>query len=227
MRLSAAIPINPAVLAGAESIRDAFQRNTPLTDFVIVTDFLDQRLLEQALIGCDQARLATFCGHAPLDDPDDLRNEFFEPVEGRLYVTIHHRPVEPVPMLQALHDLFVMEETIAAMEQLTGVVLSRKDHRSVLTAWGPWSFLRPHTDASDRTRANGLIVSLSLTRNWDTRYGGMTGFQWNAAGPTTWVAPQLNTAVLFRPFAGSVHWVEQISGDAPDRLRYTFTMQYA
>jgi hypothetical protein len=224
---STAIPINRAVLDRSDALRDAFQAPTPLPGFVIVSNFLTREHLEQALAGCDGAKVATFCGHAPEEDPLAVRNEFFEPVEGRLYITIHQRPVEGVPLLRALHDLLVAEETLVAMESLTGIALSRDGHRSVLTSWGPWTFLGPHTDAASAGRPNRLIVSLSLTRHWDRRFGGITGFQWNGAGPTVWVEPRLNNAVIFKAFEGSVHWVEQIAGDAPDRLRYTFTMEYA
>jgi hypothetical protein len=224
---SIAMPINPAVLARADAIRDAFQSEEPLPGFVIVRDFLAPDQLEQALAGCDQAQVANFCGHAPQDDPRALRNEFFEPVEGHVYVTIHQRAVEPVPQLDALQELFTAEPTLAAMERLTGMELSRHGHRSVLTAWGPWSFLGPHTDATRAGRPNRVLISLSLTRRWDVRYGGLTGFQWNGSGPAIRVEPKLNSAVIFRAFPGSVHWVEQVGGDAPDRLRYTWTMEYA
>lgn len=227
MTASVANPINPAVLERSASIREAFQSETPLPGFVLIPDLLTPLHLDDALAGCVGARVATFCGHAPEDDPRAVRNEFFEPIEGRLYITIHQRPVEPVPQLRRLHELFVAEETLAAMEEMTGITLSREGHRSVLTSWGPWSFLGPHTDAASAGRPNRLIVSLSLTRRWEPGFGGITGFQWNGAGPTAWLQPQLNNAALFRPFDGSFHWVEQIAGDAPDRLRYTWTMEYA
>jgi hypothetical protein len=210
-----------------DAVRESFQSERPLPGFSVVPGFLAPWCLEQALQGCDGAELATFCGHAPLDDPQAVRNEFFEPVEDRLYITIHHRPLRPVPQHEALHERFVAEETLAAMEALTGITLSREGHRSVLTSWGPWSFIGPHSDAFLAGRPTKLIISLSLTRRWDPAYGGITGFQWDRTGPTTWVTPELNTAVLFRPFAGSYHWVEQVAGDAPERLRYTWTMEYA
>lgn len=227
MTATTAIPINAAVLERSDAVRAAFQAPAPLPGFVIIPDFLTAEYLERALAGCDGANVATFCGHAPEDDPEAVRNEFFEPVEGRLYITIHQRPVGPVPLLRALHERLVAEETLAAMERLTGITLSGEGHRSVLTSWGPWTFLGPHTDATSAGRPNRLILSLSLTRRWDRRFGGITGFQWNGAGPTVWVEPLLNNVVIFKAFEGSWHWVEQIAGDAPDRLRYTFTMEYA
>jgi hypothetical protein len=222
-----ALPINPTIVERSAQLRAAFASESPLADLVIIPDLLSTVYLEQALAGCDAAPLATFCGYAPADDPQAVRNEFFEPVEGPLYVTIHQRPTGPIPQLQELHDLFVAEQTLVAMEALTGIALSRDGHRSVLTSWGPWSFLGRHCDAATGSRPNRLVISLSLTRSWQRRFGGLTGFQWNGTGPTLWVEPHLNTAVVFRAFLGSVHWVEQIAGDAPERTRYTWTMVYA
>jgi hypothetical protein len=88
---------------------------------LILPEFLTPEALELALAGCRHAHLATFCGHRPAGGRQPLRNEFFEPIQGHEYVTIHQRPPEPVPELQALHELFAKEATVTAFENLTGL----------------------------------------------------------------------------------------------------------
>jgi hypothetical protein len=214
---------NPVVLARTDEVRAAFQAETPLPGFVIVPDLLSEYWLQEALAGCDASELSTWCGYAIDEDMRVLRNEFCEPREGPIYVTVHQRPVQPVPQLQDLHARFVAPSTLDALRELTGIPLKPEGHRSVLTSWGPWSFLTQHTDAN---RPNRLLVSLSLTRRWSPRFGGITGWRWAGVKETVWVEPHLNNAVLFAPFSGSDHWVEQIASDAPGRLRFTWTMEY-
>jgi hypothetical protein len=218
--------LNPPVLERRTSICRAFQSAEPLPAFAVVGDFLCESRLADALAGCRSAELATFCGYSPTGEERDLRNEFREPEEGPVYVTIHERPVRPVPQLLALGESMTAPETLQALQEMTGIELAEQGHRGVLTCWGPWSFLGPHTDAGPQTRPNRLIISLSLTQGWDSRHGGHTGFAWGGVPPLISLPPRLNTAILFAPHAGSFHWVEQIAGDAPPRVRFTWTMEY-
>ena len=229
--MSTARGLNVSPLASHVSDRLArlalqFAQPDPLPGLVVVPDFLSPAALQLALTAADTAELDTFCGHADPQDPGNLRNEFFKPVPDRVYCTIHQRPRKRSAAMKSLHAAFCAPPMLEQMRQLSGEPIGDSNHGSVLTAWGPWSFLREHCDFGDPQQPNLLVVSLSLTCEWSPEFGGMTGFAWNGRPPVLRVAPTLNTAVVFRPHKGSIHWVEQIAGTAPRRQRYTWTMEY-
>lgn len=220
------LPINPSLLGYLRALRALFQSEFPLPGFVVIPDFLTAEALSNALEGCHSAEYATFCGYSPTGDPRDIRAEFCEPREDYTYATIHERPVSEIPQLTRLYEAFATAETRRVLAEMTGIELREIGFPSVLTCWGPWSFLEPHTDAGTPSRPTRLVVSLSLTERWDPRHGGATTFWWTGSPRSVTIQPQLNTAVLFAPHPGSFHWVEQIAGDAPPRSRFTWVLPY-
>jgi 2-oxoglutarate-Fe(II)-dependent oxygenase superfamily protein len=86
------------------------------------------------------------------------------------------------------------------------------------------SFVEAHTDHVPKQK---LVLSLSLTEQWEESYGGTAVFAWTGLERAVRIPPRLNTAVLFVPFSGSFHWVEQISKNAPAKRRFTWTLFFS
>ncbi len=219
------LPIAPSVMRSRSAIRDSFHSDYPLPRFAVIPNFLRQTLIKPLVRACQQAEYATFCAYRGSKD-GEMRNEFCEPNEGFLYLSIHQRPTRPVEELVRLRHLFAEPQTIAEISEIAGIKLDRLIEPDALTCWGPESFLEGHTDHSPGSTAK-LVVSLSLTTAWRATFGGTTVFAWRGLNRAVRVRPRLNTAVLFTPFSGSWHWVEQISENAPPRRRFTWTVFFS
>lgn len=218
-------PLNPSLLKRRDEIRRGFQSDNPLPQFQVVPDFLRGSILDRVLAGCRNAQYSTFCAYCEPTDRKKVLSEFCEPREGPLYVTVHQRPTYPIRELEWLSELFNTSEALAAVADLTGISAKRCDD-GVLTCWGPETFVEAHTDYVPQRRQK-LVLSLSLTEQWDHSYGGTTVFAWTGLGRAVRMPPRLNTAVLFVPFSGSFHWVEQISKNAPAKRRFTWTLFFS
>jgi Rps23 Pro-64 3,4-dihydroxylase Tpa1-like proline 4-hydroxylase len=218
-------PINRSVLEHRQQLQQAFQADDPLPQFIVIPNFLRASLLRDVLINCRSARYSTFCAFSAAEDVNEIRNEFSEPNGDAFYLSVHERAVQPISALIRLRELLKAEETVAALSDLTGTTLTAVTD-DLLTCWGPGSFLEQHTDyvAGSKVR---LVLSLSLTTRWHPSYGGTTVFAWRALDRIVRLQPRLNTAVLFVPFPGSVHSVEQVSNNAPPRRRFTWTAFFA
>jgi Rps23 Pro-64 3,4-dihydroxylase Tpa1-like proline 4-hydroxylase len=160
------------------------------------------------------------------DEGVSIANEFAEPEEDGVYVTIHQRPSQPMPALERLNLAFGSRDMVKLMAQLYGGMLSDKGHCGVLTCWGPHAFIDPHTDQGTDAEPSRIAIALSLTDGWNPDHGGKTYFQWEDGGRIVCVRPRLNNAIIFATSKDSNHWVEQISGEAPERTRFTWTFSY-
>ncbi|HVS32020.1 MAG TPA: 2OG-Fe(II) oxygenase [Thermoanaerobaculia bacterium] len=203
-------------------MRSEFLSDHPLPRFHVIPSFLDQRLVEDALAGCKRAKYETWCGYGEDADGTGVRSEFREPEQDGFYFTIHQRSRKPIPEVTRLRNLFSRSETIAALNDLTDAGISRLLEPDVLTYWNPGSFLERHTDDTPDTTLR-LVMSVSLTDEWAPQFGGATIYAWRDLDRGVRLNPRLNTAVLFVPFAGSDHWVAQISAAAPPLTRFTWT----
>jgi len=215
-------PIHPVHLRRGATLRNEFVSNHPLPRFTVIPDFVRRELIEDALAGCKRAHFETYCGYSMTEDGADLKSQYREPDESAYYVTIHKRSRTPIPEIVRLKDLFRTAESIAALNELTDAGITRMYEPDVLTYWSPGSFLERHTDDVPHTHFR-LVLSVSLTERWGPAYGGATLYAWKALHRHVRLQPRLNTAVMFVPFAGSDHWVEQVSNDAPVLTRFTWT----
>src|SRR5262249_24824096 len=127
-----------------------------------------------------------------------------------------------IPEVVHLRESFETPEAIEALNALTGAEITQMYQPDVLTCWDPGCFLELHNDEAPHTRFR-LVLSVSLTENWDPAFGGATRYAWKDLDRCVRLQPRLNTAVLFTPFEGSNHWVDQISNDAPPQTRFTWT----
>ena len=218
--------IAPGVLRNHAAIRRAFESDYPLARFAVIPRFLRSEWLNEISRQCQQARYSTYCDYSTPLEPDVVRGGFCQPNERDLYVSIHQRPLERLPALVQLRELFQKRETLQFLSALTGLRLTTVMEPDVLISWQPGAFLEPHTDYG-RENPGKIVLSLSLTRRWHSSYGGATVFAWKGAGRAVRLQPRLNTAVLFAPWSGSLHWVEQIAPRAPERHRFTWTVFFA
>ena len=218
--------IAPGVLRNHGAVRRAFENDYPLPRFVIIRNFLSKDLLNTITRQCQQAQYSTYCNYSTPAAPDVVRSDFCEPNERNVYVSIHERPLEPLPALVHLSELFKKREALQFLSSLTGVRLTTVLEPDVLISWQPGAFLEPHTDHGP-DKPGKLVLSLSLTTRWHSSYGGATVFAWSGLSRAVRLQPRLNTAVLFAPWSGSLHWVEQISSHAPPRHRFTWTVFFA
>jgi len=223
--MMSSLPISTEVYERWDSICEAFSSPDPLPHFVVIPNFLNPAFLAKMKSGCQNARLETFCGRIGNEDAD-IENSFSEPEENQVYVTIHQRPRDPLPELDEINDSFSSPQMVELMSKLYGARLNAQGHCGVLTSWGPHSFIEPHTDQGTPEAPSRLAIALSLTEQWRPEYGGATYFEWGDQSQMVRVQPRFNNAVLFETFSGSYHWVEQISGDAPPRTRFTWTFSY-
>jgi hypothetical protein len=203
-------------------LRCAFQSAEPFPRFAVIPGFLRRTVAENLRLGCEQGHYSTFCAYTLPGVDNDLRNAFCEPNENDVYVTIHKRLIEPVPAIDRFARLFEKRETIDALSLITGLRLTRAVEPGVVTYWPPSSFLEAHTDYAEESDAK-LVLSISLTANWNPSYGGATAYAFSGANRSVRLQPSLNSAVLFTPFCGSWHWVEQIAESAPPLRRFTWT----
>lgn len=219
-------PINPIHLGRSAIIRDDFLCDRPLPRFAVIPEFVRRELIEDALAGCKRTNFETYCGFSMTEDGADLKSEYRQPDESLYYVTIHQRSRTPIPEIVRLREEFQTAEAIAALNEFTNAGITQMYEPDVLTYWSPGSFLERHTDDVPGTNFR-LILSVSLTENWERAYGGATLYGWSGLDREVRLQPRLNTAVLFVPFSGSDHWVEQISNDAPALTRFTWTAFFA
>lgn len=214
------LPINPFVVRRSAELRESFRSPDPLPKFMIIPNFLRRSLARDVLAGCERARYFTYCAYQP-PGSDDLQYEFREPESGPAYLSIHQRARRSIPEIDDLSERFSTTEAIEAVSALTGLKLSTVHRPTVLTCWGPQSFIGPHTDYTPG-HAPRLVLSISLTRGWRRSYGGSTFFAWSGADRVVRLQPRLNTAMLFVPTARSVHWVERVAMSAPPKRRFTW-----
>jgi hypothetical protein len=217
--------INPEVLRDRAALRARFQSGQPLPKWLVISDFLAPQALDIALEECRTAEMATFCSYQVTAESPVVHNGFCEPNAEHVYATVHARSVHPLPRLSRLGEALATRESVQALSEMTGLELSAQDGE-VLTGWDPWSFFQPHDDRGNPEDLAQLVVSLSLTARWDPRYGGTTVWVCESTGGAVRLEPRLNTAVVFTPMAGSLHWVEQITEHAPSRTRFTWTLRY-
>ena len=214
-------PISPYVLRHRSLHRENFHSDDPLPRFTVIPNFLRKHVARHVVAACQNARYATYCGYSR-PKSQEVISEFCEPNERDVYVTVHARPIRPIAALTALSAAFRKRETLHALSELIGIQLS-KVGGDVLTCWPPGSFLESHNDFSPDGDAK-LILSLSLAAGWRASYGGTTVYAWSGLNRAVRIQPDSNKAVLFVPFAGSAHWVEQLSQSAPSRRRFTWTI---
>jgi Rps23 Pro-64 3,4-dihydroxylase Tpa1-like proline 4-hydroxylase len=219
-------PISPTVLREHSALREAFQSDDLLPQFAAIPNFLRRSVAREIRTVCERGHYATFCAYSTPDAQSDLHNEFCEPNNSDVYVTIHKRLRAPVPRLVQFDEVFRSRETIQELAAITGLRLTRALAPGVLTYWPPGGFLEAHTDHSEETEAK-LVLSISLSGRWHASYGGATVYAWGRMDRTVRLQPQLNTAVLFTPFPGSWHWVEQVSEKAPPLRRFTWTVFFS
>ena len=214
-------PISRSVLRRLSVHCETFQSDYPLPNFNVIPNFLASELVRGVLPACQTARYRTFCGYSH-PNSTVVKSHFCDPNEEDTYITVHERPIHIIKALNRLHALFKKQETVDALSALTGLTLTNVGLH-VLTSWQPGSFLELHTDYDSRGAAR-LILSLSLTRRWRSEYGGTAVYAWKGLNRSVRITPHCNTAVLFVPFSGSNHWVEQVSPHAPHRQRFTWTI---
>ncbi len=217
--------INPDVLRDRAALRARFQSGLPLPKWLVIWDFLAPEALDIALEECRTVEMATFCSYQLTEDSPVVLNAFGEPNAEHVYVTVHARPVHPLPRLSRLGEALATREAVQALSEMTGLKLTAQDG-DVLTGWEPWSFFQPHDNRGNPEDLARLVVSLSLTTRWEPHYGGTTVWACESTGAAVRLEPRLNTAVVFTPTAGSLHWVEQLTGHAPRRTRFTWTLRY-
>lgn len=216
--------ISPSVLRRSTTIRKSFHSNQPLPRFTVIQDFLRPRLLRDALTGLRKGRYSTFCAYSRSPDMRDVKEEFREPDEDAIYVSVHERLRSSAP-LDFLREAFEDDATIESLSKMTGIPL-KKSSGGLLTSWQPGSFLECHTDHAPGSDFK-LVVSLSLTARWHASYGGIGVFSWGDFPSRVHVPPRRNTAVLFAPHSRSYHWVEQVAEHAPPRRRFTWTVCFS
>jgi hypothetical protein len=219
-------PIDAVHLQRSAAIRSDFIAAHPLPRFAVIPDFVRRDLIDDALAGCKRAHYETFCSYSMTEAGTDARSEFREPDEDAYFLMVHKRSRASIPEIARLRQLFKTPETIAALNGLTDAGITRMVEPDVLTYWNPGSFLERHTDDVSDVQFR-LVLSVSLTENWQAHYGGATLYAWQDVDRSVRLQPRLNTAVLFVPFAGSYHWVEQVSNDAPPLTRFTWTAFFA
>lgn len=216
-------PINPVHAGRSSAIRADFNSDHPLPRFTVVPNFLRLELIEDALSACKRAQFETYCIYSQHEDGVDLKSEFREPAEDEnYYSTVHKRSRTPIPEIARIKELMRSQAAIATLNAFTGMDITEMYGADVLTYWNPGSFLGRHTDDGQSVSIR-LAVSISLTDEWRPEYGGMTLYEWRGLERCVGLQPQLNTAVLFTPHAGSDHWVDQVSNDAPPLTRFTWT----
>jgi Rps23 Pro-64 3,4-dihydroxylase Tpa1-like proline 4-hydroxylase len=215
-------PINPIHMGRSRAIRDDFTSDHPLPGFTVVPNFLRRELIEDALAGCRRAHFESYCTYSVSAEGGDLKSEFREPEESAYYLTVHKRSRIPIPEVARLKELLRRKESIAALNEFTGAGVTEMFESDVLTYWNPGSFLSQHTDDVPSIHFR-LAISVSLTEDWQPAYGGTTLYAWRGLDRCICFQPQLNAAVIFAPFSGSDHWVEQVSNDAPPLTRFTWT----
>jgi hypothetical protein len=216
--------IAPSILRRSTAIRKSFHSNDPLPRFTVIENFLRPGILRDAVRGCQKGRYSTFCAYSSTQEMREVHEEFREPDEASIYLSVHERMRSQIP-LDCLCEAFEEKATIDALSELTGIPLSRSSG-GLLTSWQPGSFLERHTDHAPGSKEK-LAVSLSLTGRWHPSYGGMTVFAWGGVPRRVLVPPRRNTAVLFAPYSRSYHWVEQIAAQAPPRRRFTWTVHFS
>ncbi len=217
---------HPSVLARTDALRARFQEAEPLPGFLVLEQLLEPGVVATLRAACLEQEYATWCVGAPEGRPQELRSGFGEPDEEHLYVTVHQRAVKPSPALLAVRERMGSPEVLETLRQLTGLELSRLGLPDVLSCWDAYSFIEPHTDVAVPGHPPRLVISLSLTEGWRPAFGGRTTFAWANSARAVTLEPRLNQAVLFTPFDGSLHWVEQVSAEAPSRTRFTWTLHY-
>jgi Rps23 Pro-64 3,4-dihydroxylase Tpa1-like proline 4-hydroxylase len=216
-------PFNPIHLGRSRAIRDDFTSDRPLPRFTVVPNFLRRELIEDALSGCRKGQFETYCTYSPTTDGRVTKSEFREPEEDKYYyLTVHNRSRTPIPEVARMKELMRTDEAIATLNDFTGIGVTEMYETDVLTYWNPGSFLGRHTDDVESIHFR-LAISISLADDWRPEYGGSTVYEWRGLDRCVRFQPQLNAAVLFSPFSGSDHWVEQISNDAPPLSRFTWT----
>lgn len=218
--------LSRSVLERAEYIQAEFRAGSRLKDFVVVPDFLSPEILKVMQNFAWEAPLKPFCVFSRSANGEVLETRFGSPEEELYYVSAHRRlpPDQRVP--PAIDACMGSAATRAALAALTGVTVDSYGEPSTLTGWGPGDFLGEHCDYGTPERPTRLIVSVSLTGDWSSDYGGLTHFRWLGGDDEIVVAPRLNVATIFRAGHHSVHWVAPISITAPAGRRFTWTMHY-
>lgn len=214
------------MLSSVDTLKERFTDEQPLPGLLVVNRLLDEVSAGMLRAACSQGDYATYCVFTKEEEPGKFQSRFTEPEEGATYVTIHHRARGPSPQLLAVRDRLASPEVIQFLNRMTGLSLSRLGQPDVLTLWEAWSFIEPHTDMGTSGEPPKLVISLSLTEGWKPEYGGRTTFAWSNAQRSITLEPRFNQAVIFAPFEGSVHWVEQLTEAAPPRTRFTWTLHY-
>ncbi len=186
---------------------------------------LDEATSAAAVAACQNVRFAPWycylaggkridCFGVPPADLDCLAVDF-RPVAPR----------EDAPFFEAIASRFSGDRNKQFFSDISGVDLSGTDATWMLISWRPTTFTVPHTDQVPG-RPTRLVVSLSLTADWHESFGGITHFRWEGRNDAYTVYPRANDAIVFRPFPGSLHWVEPISLAAPANKRYSLTILY-
>ena len=219
-------PFRRSLFSQLPELNRAFLAPVPLPQFVIVRNLLAAPLLSSVVAACERATYSTYCAYLSSTESGRAEARFVTPNEYDLYVTIHERSPDVIPEIQQLQELFSREETINAISRLTSIPLQRLVPPSVLSCWGPGSFFEAHTDYNPHRPAR-LVLSLSLTTQWQASYGGSTVYSWSNTDAAVRLQPRLNRGVLFVPSRQSVHWVEQVAAAAPPRRRFTWTASFA
>jgi 2OG-Fe(II) oxygenase superfamily len=216
-------PLRMSLFEELATLRARFLAHDPFPSFVLIQRFLDVGALKAPLRQLEAAAFKTYCGWSNHADGRELHAGFRELDEAGFFVTVHQRPVVPVPGLDKLADAIGTRACLSLLSQMTGLTLRLLGRPAVLTSWGPGSFIGRHSDAGPVDNPVQLVLSLSLTRSWLTDYGGTTTYASETDAQTFTVDPEFNCATIFRP---RPHWVSPVASHGPKRSRYTWTLHF-
>ena len=118
-----------------------------------------------------------------------------------------------------------MNETVLLLSNITGLPLTkmRPLNSGIFIKMVSGNFLEDHTDFGPSNNHTKLVISLSLTKNWQKSFGGATIYHWGRFKKR--IFPRFNEAVLFIPHEKSLHKVVRVTEKA-NVSRYTMTFHY-
>lgn len=220
-------PLSEEVICSADELQRFYTSENPLKNFLNLQNFLSPQTTNALL---NSLKNIKWQQHAVWSENESMtllhsfsgKQEF---CKENYYLTIHQRPTVYPKVFKSIERLMGEKEVIETLQRLTGTKISKIGTTNVLTSWNAGDFLGPHCD-SGGDNPSCLIISISLTENWKSEYGGKTDFNWSGQNKIITTLPNFNQATLFTPGKHSLHWVNQISSKVPNYKRVTWTLHY-
>ncbi len=207
-------------------LHEDFASREPLAGFVVIPNFLTDELFREVQEFARNVSMRRYCVYSRTGSVTDLEKGFCEPHPDFYYLTTHSRMFEWHGLPSHIERLVSSPDMIEYLSNLSGISLTGHQIPGTLTGWNAGDFLGEHCDEGDSNRPNKLVISLSLTSDWNSEYGGTTHYKWTGGKQEVVIMPTGNVATVFAPGEHSVHWVSPIAANAPTGRRYTWTLDY-